>query len=337
MSNQQLIDYIKQSFSRGFSKEQIKSALLERGWPEEEIEMAFSEVESAERDQLPPQPAFQLQPARKLPGFNALVKETFRIFFANWLVLLGIAALPYIFLAVFSFLASILLNVSPLFSILFFVVFLTYFIFLIWSYAALIFALRERERKIGIIAAYILVKDKLISYYWVNVLTLLVVLGGFFLFFIPSIIFSVWFGLAPLVLIYEGLRGRKALFRSKQLVEGSWWNVFIKVGVFNFLIAVIFTLFFGILAAVLSIISQQLSDLASTISSILTTPISLTFLVLIYEGLKKIKVGQAYEEPKNRFRIFTNILIVLGILPPILAIFLAIALIGLSLATFFRF
>jgi len=38
MPNQELLNYIKQSLSQGYSKDQIKSALLKQGWKEEEIE-----------------------------------------------------------------------------------------------------------------------------------------------------------------------------------------------------------------------------------------------------------------------------------------------------------
>jgi len=61
-------------------------------------------------------------------------------------------------------------------------------------------------------------------YLWVFFLLNIIIAGGFFLFIIPGVLFSVWFSLALFVLIFEERRGFNALFRSKHLVSGKFWG-----------------------------------------------------------------------------------------------------------------
>jgi hypothetical protein len=64
------------------------------------------------------------------------------------------------------------------------------------------------------------------SIIWVTFLGWIVVLIGFVLCILPGIWLYVSFALAVPVLLTEGLKGRKALGRSKRLVEGRWWPAF---------------------------------------------------------------------------------------------------------------
>ena len=57
-----------------------------------------------------------------------------------------------------------------------------------------------------------------------DILAGLAILGGFALFIIPGIIFSVWFGYATYATVAEGLEGRAALGRSRAIVRGRFWD-----------------------------------------------------------------------------------------------------------------
>lgn len=48
MTNQQLLDYVRQQLQAGISKEEIKKALLDSGWQESDIDEAFSSISSFE-------------------------------------------------------------------------------------------------------------------------------------------------------------------------------------------------------------------------------------------------------------------------------------------------
>ncbi len=55
----------------------------------------------------------------------------------------------------------------------------------------------------------------------------LVVMGGLFLFFIPGIIFMLWFMLATHVVVIESIYGPAALGRSRQLMRGNMGTIFV--------------------------------------------------------------------------------------------------------------
>lgn len=91
------------------------------------------------------------------------------------------------------------------------------------------------------VARYILVKDSpstqqatkeltLRDLFWptivIGIVTALSTLGGFMLFLLPGIWFSIAAGFAIFVYIEEGTTGVNALSRSMELVKGRWWKTF---------------------------------------------------------------------------------------------------------------
>lgn len=64
-----------------------------------------------------------------------------------------------------------------------------------------------------------------ISYVWVMILVQAALLLGLIFFVVPGILFAVWFSFAGLIFILEGVRGRQALMKSKELVKGRFWAV----------------------------------------------------------------------------------------------------------------
>jgi hypothetical protein len=60
----------------------------------------------------------------------------------------------------------------------------------------------------------------------ISVLSGLAILGGAFLLLVGAIYFAVLFSLATPALMFEDLRGRKALGRSRALVKDNWWRIF---------------------------------------------------------------------------------------------------------------
>lgn len=57
-------------------------------------------------------------------------------------------------------------------------------------------------------------------------LYMLICAGGFILFVVPGIIFSVWYSMGMLAIVDENLSVGAALSRSKQLVSGRFWEIF---------------------------------------------------------------------------------------------------------------
>jgi len=225
------------------------------------------------------------QQITSLPGIGDLLGRSWQIYKARIGVFIGIMILPALLLLLFSILLlipSLRLNFPTL---IFFIpfIFLTFIIIQIWASVSLLYAIKEREEKIGIKEAFAKGWHKIISYFWISLLAGCIILVGFLLFIIPGIIFAVWFGLAVYVLVVEGLTGTKALSRSKQLVSGYWWPVFGRVLV---ILAISF---------VLNLISSALNipSIVYSIISLFSAPFFLTYYFLIYEDLKKLKEGVA--------------------------------------------
>ncbi len=206
-----------------------------------------------------------------------LLKRAWQIYKTRFLVFLGISILPIIFTSLMSFYKSF----SPL-TIIFGIITI---LVSIWSGASLLYAVKEREQKIGIKESFTKGWHKFIPYLWISFLVMLIVAGGSILFIIPGIIFAVWFNFATYVLISEDLKGTKALSRSKQLVKGKFKSViwrFFVVGVISFIILAGISFLF-------SFFGKTVEDVVSSIISLFLAPFITTYSFLIYEDLKKLK------------------------------------------------
>jgi len=154
-----------------------------------------------------------------------------------------------------------------------------------WINASLIYLIKERGQKIGIKKSLKKGWSVLLSFIWIGFLVGLCVFGGSLLFIIPGIIFAVWFAFSEYVLIDEGIKGSKALSRSKELVKGFFEGVLWRL----FIIAAI-----GIIAGFLqeSVEEQTaLSIIIALITIFFLNPFSTIYSFLLYENLKRIKTS----------------------------------------------
>lgn len=154
-----------------------------------------------------------------------------------------------------------------------------------WINASLIYLIKERGQKIGIKKSLKKGWSVLLSFIWIGFLVGLRVFGGSLLFIIPGIIFAVWFAFSEYVLIDEGIKGSKALSRSKELVKGFFGEVLWRL----FIIAAI-----GIIAGFLqeSVEEQTaLSIIIALITIFFLNPFSTIYSFLLYKNLKRIKTS----------------------------------------------
>lgn len=104
---------------------------------------------------------------------------------------------------------------------------------------------------------------------------------------IPFVYFYVAWTLAVPVLLFENVRGRKTLKRSRELLKGRWWptaGVLLLVFMLN---GVLGTAIRGVLLGVVSSTNNELIDavassLANAASSILTTPFAAAVITVLY-------------------------------------------------------
>jgi hypothetical protein len=120
------------------------------------------------------------------------------------------------------------------------------------------------------------------KYIGASLVLFLVVLGGFLLFIVPGIIWSVWYGFAPLIALFEDKQGWATMERSKQIVVGRSWPV---VGRLLFLALMLGLIEIG-LSLPFSIIHESLGSLAGTLLRILVlTPLGAIYSYRLYKEL----------------------------------------------------
>ncbi|MBZ9577492.1 hypothetical protein KJA13_00430 [Patescibacteria group bacterium] len=234
------------------------------------------------------------QQVSSLVGPGELLRKTFQIYKSRIGVFLGIAVIPFLVYLLFIpfFLLPLFFNLSfiafykslglillPLTLSVMIVLGIMAFVVNLWASIALLYAIKERDQKIGIKESFTKGWSKILSYWWISILVGLITMVGFLLFIIPGIIFSLWFSLAGYVLVSEDIKGMKALFRSKQLIKGYWWKVFWRYLALTFLIILVLCIV-GFIPFVRNIIY------------IFITPFSVTFSFLIYENLKQLKCSK---------------------------------------------
>lgn len=300
MINQQMFDFIKQQSQQGESKEQIKSSLMVSGWQAQDIEEAFSSISNPVS--LPaPAPAPAPTPAiSSLPGAVAILGQAWAIYTKRLGTFLGVMAIPLLItiaLVVILFsgglLSAILLSskfTAGGIGLLVFLAILSFVVIFLsqtWGETALLYAIKDNQEKISIIESYRRGWRKIVPYWWVSFLMGFIILGGFLLFIVPGIIFTVQFSLAAFILIAEDLGGMKALLKSREYVKGKWGGVgwrFFFIGALSYIIALIPNLIFGLLKIPFG---SEISGFI--IIGLFLAPLATTYSFLVYSHLKALK------------------------------------------------
>lgn len=122
----------------------------------------------------------------------------------------------------------------------------------LWLGVALILSLHEKKFDD---LKYVLVKSKSLlgRYFLVGLLNFLTVVGGFILFIVPGVIFSIWYMFAMIISITEDKKGWNAMVASKMYVKGRWWAVVWRL--------IAGTLLISLCSFLMSLILGQLVDL----------------------------------------------------------------------------
>ncbi|MEW6570666.1 MAG: hypothetical protein AB1390_05770 [Nitrospirota bacterium] len=115
------------------------------------------------------------------------------------------------------------------------------------------------------------------SFIWLFILLGFIITGGFLLFIVPGIIFTVWFMFSQFILASENEKGMNALLKSKEYVRGFWFDVFLRL----FLIWLI-SLVIGFI------------PVAGPILSIFFIPFMMVFSFLVYQDLRILKSDIAF-------------------------------------------
>ena len=135
------------------------------------------------------------------------------------------------------------------------------------------------------------------SIVWVTILGWIIVLIGAIFCILPGIWLYVSFAVAVPVLLTEGVKGRKALGRSKRLVRGRWWSAFAIILLGTLLTGIVSSVMSGLLEAASltnagnNTVSILTTTVGSTVAAALTTPFSAAFVTVLYFDLRVRKEG----------------------------------------------
>jgi len=144
-------------------------------------------------------------------------------------------------------------------------------LFGLWSQVAIYCSVNEQS--VGVKQSLAISWKKLASFFWVSFLSGLAVLGGYILFIIPGIIFSVWFTFSVFVFICEGLKGTSALKRSKQLVQGYWWPIFGRI----------------VVLGIITLLISWIKFFGPILNIFFMAPFSIVYMYTLYKDLVAVK------------------------------------------------
>ena len=289
------------------------------------------------------------QPVASLKKPTELLSEAWKLYKARWKTFLGIMIAPILLmLLTFLVFGIIALGIGLLgsfisgSSIVNIVIYLVVFILLLalflaiiiiqfWSQVALIFAIKDSGENIGIKESYKRGWRKIKPFFWVLILSGLIVMGGYVFFVIPGIIFGIWFSFAIFIVVVEDLKGMNAILKSREYVRNYWWQVlwrglflaaviisaFVVVFIIVFILASIFTLIAKPSPFLVEAV-KEIFNLAGNFASIIIVPFTVAYSFLIYNDLKKIK-GDFEFKPSVKAKRFFITVGVLGILAMALA------------------
>jgi hypothetical protein len=140
------------------------------------------------------------------------------------------------------------------------------------------------------------------SVVFVDVLIMLIVLGGFILLIIPGLVFAVWYALSTHAAMLDDKHGMEALTASRELVRGKFWSVAWKF--FGGLLLINFGYYVPLSILMLIIASATgtpvdalfgdnpplWSDVMVTIADVFMLPVTTIYLTQVYLETKNAYV-----------------------------------------------
>lgn len=146
-----------------------------------------------------------------------------------------------------------------------------------WGIAAMIYA--TVDPKLRFSDAFSIAKQRLWAFSWVLGLLGFIIGGGFFLLFVPGLIFMTWFLFSQYIFALEDEGGMASLCKSREYVRGYFWNVLLRLVVL-WVIAFLLTLVLGWI------------PLVGNIVSLIILPYTLIYQYLLYCDLRAVKGGE---------------------------------------------
>jgi hypothetical protein len=153
------------------------------------------------------------------------------------------------------------------------------------------------DRPVGLGASLRFAARRLGALVWMDILMVVLLGLAFTALVIPGIwLYAAWSVATPALLI-EGVRGQRALGRSRELVRGRWWpvaGVLVVAGVMTALVSGAIT---GVLLAIVlagggsALYAVVVVSLASAVAGVLTRPFQAAVVTVLYYDLRVRREG----------------------------------------------
>jgi hypothetical protein len=301
MINRQLLEFIRQELGKGVGRDQIKANLITNGWQENDVNEGFAAL-TDNSTPLPESGAPQA-PATTLDSASSLYGKAWSLFKNHLWTFVGITLIPTLLVFVLTLLMASAgyMEASATGGIYMVVILVLFILALIvgqtWGQLALMYAIKDNQENIGIIEAYKRSWRKILSFWWISILTAIIIIGGFVLFVVPGVIFFVYFSLATFVLVAEDLKGMNALLKSREYARGVWGPVFWRL-IFITLISIIIYFVPTIILALLRVPFAE--QIVQFVMGLVIGPLSMGYLFFVYRNLKSMKGDMVFAPTKGR-------------------------------------
>ena len=336
MVTQELKDFVIRELNNGRDEEAIKNQLSEANWSFEDIDTVFRQIH------FPTQNSAGIQINHLLPP-SALLNSSWNIYKKTWKSLVKIlffSTLLYLPLIILFPLAGLSLGIN-MFAMtitgIVSVVLLSVYAAAVQAiqYISLISFIASGEEKVYVKTLFIESLAKAKAYWWLSFLQMVILFSGVMFFFIPGIIYFVWFLFSQNILILEKIGGLKAMLISREIVRGRFWGIIGRMGLAIILLMVVSFIpnFFSKISLFITSqfteISRAQSVLGGMLISFIFSGVIYTIIVPLYmiyyiELYKNVK--QLYGKPLNQISEKSKIML---FLPAILLLIFFLGFLGI--------
>ena len=277
--NQEIAKYVSLERARGVREEDIKTELLAKGWKEEDVQASMEASTNTPH-------ATPIVRPRELIGAGALLSGTWKEFQLRFMLIAAIMSVP----VVLYFIAGVgvgMLSQLGLFrySMVAIICQLAGVIFLILATIGIIKQIQSNWT-LTVGDTYKVARPYFWPLIWASLLSGLAVIGGTLLLLIPGIMLVIILSFSRVAVVLDEGRGIASLMRSKELVRGVWWGVFMRLIILDVL-------------CLIAVIILSLIPVVGTALSLFTWPFSMIYVVRLYSALKELKGHTALPADKG--------------------------------------
>jgi hypothetical protein len=294
MANPEAIKFISEQLAAGHSEADIRAALKAKGWPDSEIDMAFSGWRG--NPTLPERKDVPRFIGESWNIFRSLVPRIAHLYLQMLLKALY-GAVP----AVVAYAALELIKNSGQLDagthgLLMVIVTIAFVIFMayiaIWLQVCLILLVRNRSVEVPPKQLMAEARPFILPFFGTSILNGILVFLWFLLFIIPGIAFAVYYNFAEYIVVDKNISGMGAIRLSKNYVQGLWWQVFFSLlglAAVAVLCYIVIQVIGGVAGYGGGVFGQSVGGILGFLFQLAFMPYTVIYMWLVYERLKSLK------------------------------------------------